>query len=569
MKARRLALVLALVAAPVAVASNGKCEEHSSHGKCQARTYLVGADTQSINPTPEMIAAGDFYLGGYGLSSGRPLNQTALPSVTGARSATGILGSGVASRALVVSDGKTAVTLAQIDVQGYFLAYKQGPFGLVDIRNHAAAEIARLRALRGGPAMGAGQIVVNSNHTHGGPDTAGVWGGVPTSYLKLVHDRTVAAIVNAWSSLRPASLVFGAVKAGVEGVDDPATDPLTTNQFRSDPANSSTDDEVRVLQARSLADDSVIVTYVNLSAHATVLGSGNRLVTGDYTGPLSDLLAATYGGMGFHQVGTLGRSQPARADCPTPGLSGAAADQCKLDAYAARVARKVGVALASATPVSAGEPVVSMHSYLVDDAVTNGPIFALDYAGSVIGAPIFRSLQPPWMAGNALGSVTFSGRIGDVLVSGMPGEAYPQIALTVRSAVGSRMRGFLSISTAGDVLGYLIAPLEAYPEPARASMFDGGPPPNDSSCGPAGCPSPIDNDNYFFNPSHTFGERVTCSLLRGAGEAVGVGSDALWSAYARCLAFATDHALDADLDTTFPEAPDISGTPAEAAFGGR
>jgi hypothetical protein len=571
MKARRLAVVLALVAAPVAVASNGRCTEHTPNGNCDGHksTYLVGADTQSINPTPEMISGDDFYLGGYGLSSGRPANQTSLPSVTGARSATGILGNGVASRALVVSDGKTAVTLAQIDVQGYFAAYKQGPFGIVDIRNHAAARIAALRAAHGGPAMGAGQILVDSNHTHGGPDTAGVWGGVPTSYLKLVHDRTVDAIVNAWLSLRPATLVYGTVKAGVEGVDDPATDPLTTNQFRSDPANSSTDDELRVLQARSVADGSVIVTYVNLSAHATVLGSSNRLVTGDYTGPLSDLLASQYGGMGFHQVGTLGRSQPARADCPTPGLSGAAGDLCKLDAYAERVARKVAVALASATPVSTGEPVVSMHSYLIDDTVTNGPIFALDYAGSVVGAPIYRSLQPPWMVGNALGSVTFSGRIGDILVSGMPGEAYPQIALAVRSAVGSRMRGFLSISTAGDFLGYLIAPLEAYPEPARSSMFDGDPAPNDSSCGPLGCPSPIDNDNYFFNPSHTFGERVTCSLLRGAGEAVDAGPDAYWSAYARCLAFATDHALDPDLDTTFPEAPDISGTPAEAAFGGR
>jgi hypothetical protein len=574
MKVRRLVVALAVAAgavAPVALAVPGECTEHTPNGNCDGHksTYLVGAATESINPSAAMIARGDFYLGGYGLSSGRVLNQTALPSLTGARAATGILGSGVATRALVVSDGTTAITLAQLDVQGYFAAYKQGPFGLVDIRNHAAAEIARLRALHGGPAMGAGQILVDSNHTHGGPDTAGVWGGVPTDYLKLVHDRTVAAIVRAWSSLRPASVVFGAVKAGVEGVDDPATDPLTTNQFRSDPNNTATDDEVRVVQARDVATGEVIVTYVNLSAHATVLGS-QTLVTGDYTGPLSDLLAQTYGGMGFHQVGTLGRSQPADHDCPTPGLAGAAKDACRLDAYAARVARKVSVALSSATPISAsGKPVVAMHSFLVDDEVTNAPIFALTVGGTLVGAPIYRSVQAPWMVGNALASVTFSGRIGDVLISGNPGEGYPQIALAVRDAVGTKMRGYLSISTAGDFLGYLIAPLEAYPEPARKSMFDGDPAPNDSSCGPAGCPSPIDNDNYFFNPSHMFGERVTCSLLRGAGEVLGQGADTYWSRYDRCLAFANDHLLPADIDTTFPEAPDISGTPAEAAFGGR
>jgi hypothetical protein len=581
---RRFAVALALVAGagavvPAAFASNGRCEQHSTQARCQApkpakRRYLVGAATGSINPPADMIARGDFYLGGYGISSGRLAGRPEAQVIPG-RAATGILGDGVATRALVVSDGATAVTLAQIDVQGYFAAYKQGPFGIADIRRHAAARIAALRAAAGshaGPEMTAGQILVDSNHTHGGPDTAGVWGGVPTAYLKLVHDRTVDAIVTAWQRLRPAEVVFGAVKAGVEGVDPASTDPLTTNQFRTDPNNTATDDEVRVIQARDADTGAVIVTYVNLSAHATVLGSSNTLVTGDYTGPLSDLLAARYGGMGFHQVGTLGRSQPADHDCPTAGLTGAAKDQCRLDAYAARVANKVAQALSLAAPISAdGKPVVSMHSYVVDDAATNAPIFGLAYAGTVVGAPIYRSVAPPWMVGNALASVTFSGRIGDVLISGNPGEGYPQIALAVRDAVAGAngIRGYLSVSTAGDFLGYLIAPLEAYPEPARKSLFDGDGVPNDSSCGPAGCPSPIDNDNYFFNPSHTFGERVTCSLLRGAGETLGLGSDTFWSRYDRCLAFTSDHVLAADYDTTFPEGPDLSGTPAEAAFGGR
>lgn len=569
---RRTLLALALVGLVVPGAlAQGRCTEHTPNGNCDGHknAYLVGAAVESINPPQAMIDRHDFFLGGYGITSGRVLNQPEAQVIDG-RYALGILGDGVATRALAVSDGDTAIVLAQIDVQGYFAAYKQGPFGLVDIRRHAAARIA---ALGGGPKIGPGQILVDSNHTHGGPDTAGVWGGVPTDYLKLVHDRTVDAIVTAYRAMRPASLVYGTVKAGVEGVDPDSMDPLTTNQFRDDPANASADDELRVLQARDLATGATIVTYVNLSAHATVLGSSNRYVTGDYTGPLSTLLGETYGGIGFHQVGTLGRSQPARGGCPDGTLSGQARDRCALDSYAHRVAAKVAVALANAGPVSSGKPVVAMHSYLIDDTVTNAPIFALAYGGTAVGAPIYRSVTAPWMAGNALASMTFSGRIGDVLISGNPGEGYPQIPLAVRAAVSSRpgstVRGYLSISTAGDFLGYLVAPIEAYPEPMRASMFDGGPPPNDSSCGPLGCPSPVDNDNYFFNPSHTFGERVTCSLLRGAGEILGQGADTYWSRYARCLAFASDHALAADLDTTFPESPDLSGTPAEAAFGGR
>ena len=74
-------------------------------------------------------------------------------------------------------------------------------------------------------------------------------------------------------------------------------------------------------------------------------------------------------------------------------------------------------------------------------------------------------------------------------------------------------RGHMTAGLANDQLGYLIAPYESYPEPIRRSFFNQR---GDEV-------SPIDNDNYFFNVSHTIGERVTCSLLRGAGEVTGKG----------------------------------------------
>ena len=88
---------------------------------------------------------------------------------------------------------------------------------------------------------------------------------------------------------------------------------------------------------------------------------------------------------------------------------------------------------------------------------------------------------------------------------------YPQIPLKVAELVGAR--GHMTAGLAGDQLGYLIAPYEAYPEPVRRSFFNQR---GDEV-------SPIDNDNYFFNVSHTMGDRVTCSLLRGAGETAGRG----------------------------------------------
>jgi hypothetical protein len=569
MQPPRLVLVVASLAAlalalPVAQAA--------SKPASATRHYTMGAAVESIDPTAAQIAKGDFFLGGYGLGSGRALNQV---KVIDGRAATGILkdpmfrnglADGVHVRAVVLGDGAHAMALAQIETQGMFSAYKQGPFGLVDIRREAAARIAALH----GPAMTAGAILVDSNHTHAGPDTAGVWGGVPTAYLKHIHDQTVKAIVEAYQRMTPVDLYYGTAHAGVNGESQryPSKDPLISNQFSYDPANQEVDDELRVLQGRQPHTHNVIATYLNYSAHPTVLGGGNTLVSADYTGPLSAMLS-TLGGLGMEQVGTLGRTQPNREDCPDTTRKGSAADVCKLNTYAQRVFARTKQAIAAAKPVT-GVPVIALHSYYVADLATNAPIVALAYGGLAAGAPIYRSVNPPWMSGTLMGSPSFSGRVGDILISGGPGEMYPQIVQKVRETVPAR--GHLNIGTAGDFLGYLVAPFEAYPEPLRRGFFDGGPPPvgNPDCTGgaspvpvpsPLGCPSPVDNDNYFFNVSHTYGERLTCSLLRGAGEVMKGDKSAYWSTYSRCPLFANDYALGADVDTTFPAQPDLSSLP--------
>lgn len=534
--------------------------------------YWMGEAVESINPTPAMIAKKDFYLGGYGLADGKVANQvqTPLPG----RYATGVLGDekdgyGVAVRAVVFGDGRHAIALAQIETQGYYSAYKSGPFGIVDIRRDAAAQIAALTGQSGARdrvprmAMGAGAILVDSNHTHSGPDTAGVWGGVPTAYLKLVHDRAVTAIVDAWQRLVPVELYYGTAQAGVagEGTRYPAADPLMTNQFSTDPANQEVDQEIRVIQGRTPGSNTVVGTYLNYSAHATVLGSDNTLTSSDYTGVLSAQLTSL-GGLGFSQVGTLGRSQPNRGGCPTPGLQGAAEARCELDSYATRVFHRAEEAIASAKPLL-GTPIVAMHSYLMQDLATNLPIIALSYGGVAVGAPIYRAVNPPWFTANVLGAPSFSGRVGDLLFSGGPGEMYPQIVGQVARTVPAL--GHFNIGTAGDFLGYIIAPFEAYPEPIRRSILSGDSLLGGDTCSgvasPIGCPNPVGNDNYFFNVSHTFGERLTCSLLRGAGQVMTDDKSTYWRGDTRCPAFANDYAMAPEMDTAFPAQPDLSNVP--------
>ena len=103
--------------------------------------YLAGGAVESINPTPEMIASGNFFLGGYGFGSGRVANQQALQTpLINPRLATGVMpcppslpGCDVHSRAVAFSDGTKTIVFAQVETQGYFVAYKVGPVGLSDM----------------------------------------------------------------------------------------------------------------------------------------------------------------------------------------------------------------------------------------------------------------------------------------------------------------------------------------------------------------------------------------------------------------------------------------------------
>ena len=492
--------------------------------------YEVGLASRSINPDPDGTFDGQrVYLGGYGIGGGGPTAP-----VTGDRFATGILGEGPSVRAFVVTDEDgNPFAIADIETQGWFAATKNGPYGLIDMRK--AVEAATDGAL---PAE---SVVVQTDHSHGGADSIGVWGGVPDSYLEFMKNQTVDAIVEAFESRQRGTLWYGTA---------PGRD-LLSNQFDYDEANEVVDSDVRVLQAR---DDGGVpfATMLNFSAHSTVLGSGNRHITGDWPQRANPMMEQRFGGEAMTVVATLGRTQPADRGCPDGTLTGDARELCTLDEYAGRVVDRAAQAVANATPLT-GNPIVAARSYLVEDVSSNAILLGALYAGSTIGVPINRSMTPPWLTGNVLGTITASARIGDVLLSSGPGEMYPQISLKVADTVPAD--GHMVAGLANDQLGYLIAPYEAYPEPIKRSFFKRG-----DEVVPVGQPNAIDNDNYFFNVSHTMGERVTCSLLRGAGEVFDAGST-YRDSYDRCATFPNDAALEHGSDVALSDLPNPDVTP--------
>src|SRR3954447_15304808 len=497
-------------------------------------TYDVGIAHRTINPTAAEIATNKVYLGGFGFGS---------PPAQPGRPATGILGDGASVRAFVVKSGDRAWAIADMEVQGWFVATKDGPYGIIDMRHEVE------KRTQGG--LSAEQVIVQSDHTHSGPDGMGVWGGLPLEYRQYIFEQTVSAIVDAWNARKPGTLWYGTEQGNrLAGKPD-----LLNNQFSGDPNNEVLDSDVRVLQARDPDSGKPFATMLNFSAHGTVLGSSNTKVSGDWPQRTNPMLEDALGGQAMTVVGTLGRTQPNRPGCGDPTRTGDAKSLCELDAYSTRVAERAKMAIDNATPIT-GDPVVAARTYLIQDPATNALLLGAGAVGDPLGVPLNRSLLPPWLTGNVIGTVTGSLRVGDILLSSVPGEIYPQIALKVRDVVTDTdkgARGFMTAGLANDQLGYIIFPFPtAYPQPvcstvlANCEQDQAGPPQ----------PEPLSNDNYFFNVSHTMGERVVCSLLRGAGEVLGKGM-AYRDAYPQCAAMANDLAFGHGADTGRSDAASV------------
>jgi len=549
-------------------------------GSVAPRSYYVGTDAEPINPCPDGTwspaadptkppqcpgASKYVFLGGFGFGGG-PVGQcpacTSNPA-TG-RPANGVLRSidptltnadGAHTRAFAATDGKTPLLLADMEVQGWFVADKNNKTGIIDMRNRVARDLA---------GVSAQQVFIQSDHSHSGADALGVWGGVPESFLEYMANQTVTAIERAYVNRQPGRLFYGSTDGKA----------LLTNQFSSDPANQTQDSAVRVLQARDNSGKP-FATLVNFSAHADVLGGDNSSLSGDWLQALNPILEKKYGGQAVTLVGTVGRTQPQRdpatTACPGQGSVPAIAF-CRIEHYGQEVADRADQALKGATPID-GNPTVDAHSYLIQDPATNATILGFDYVpGGVAGLPFIRSTDPPWATANVLGTVSATARIGDVLLSSVPGEIYPQIALKVQQTVtGIRPGGFMTAGLSNDQLGYIIAPLEAYPQPAERSLFSDAltsdviqgcvqspNPPGFKNCPQ---PSPISNDNYFFNVSHTLGERLTCSLLRGADDILHPGKATFRDSYNRCVLFPNDAQMPAGSDIALggqiPQGPGV------------
>jgi hypothetical protein len=432
--------------------------------------YLVGGSAQDITPV------GAVNLGGFGLGDGSVVPQ----AIIGRGGFGAADGERIAARALVFDDGQRAIAIADIETQGMFAAYQDGPYGLSDIAAQVARDV---------PGLPASHILIASDHTHSGPDTIGAWGGVSPAYLRYIHDQTVKAIEAAYAARR-----FADVRAGDSNAPD-----LIYNQACSEALNQSKqpsytgpdacavpgkDGSFRVLQATA-PGGSVVATYAAYAAHATA-GGGSGL-NGDWPQFLSDAMTARYGGVGLAMEGAVGGTQPCRPACsftsPTnPGYNIADRKTALTLNYMAHVQDSIDHASAVKGPVAAAQG----H---IREAITGPTVLALFAAGHRTGMRLLRSHENPWVVGNTIRTVTSALRVGGVLFSGTPGEGFNAIGAGIRGAV-SNAQEVIQLGLANDQLGYLIAPVTYVPVIAAEV--------------------PV-NDNIIFNVSPTIGDHVMCS----------------------------------------------------------
>ena len=475
--------------------------------------FQVGADAEDLTPPPAQMATyvanKNFYLGGYGISSGTaqigPLGVP-IPCPSGAsavcltpRNARGVMdGPHVAVRASVISNGKRSLAFAQLDTQGMFAAYKANtvtgaarPYGIDDVRSAVA------RKTGGGLAFA--DITISGDHSHAGQDLIGVWGFVPDDYLAFVKAQAVKALMTAFANRQPATISEGAVQT--PGPCDP--NRILNDQFDCIAApNNVMDSELRTMQARASSDGHVIATIVNFAAHATVMGGGNNLLSPDWPGVVAQKVQDKYGGVGLTVVSDVGRSQPNRGDCTAADKTSGQYlidarqpdDSCRLAKYSSLVLGFVDQSVANQSPLTQGT--VDGQELFIHDPASNLGILALNYGGQLVGAPVARASGPPYAIGNVIGTWVGVYRVGDIVITTNPGEAYPNIRQQFMAAIPGARR-YWTTGLSNDQLGYLVAPFpSAYPQVIIKGAQG--------------------NDNILFNVSQTIGDHVMCTQVKGA-----------------------------------------------------
>ncbi|HVS68834.1 MAG TPA: hypothetical protein VHE56_09805 [Mycobacteriales bacterium] len=353
-----------------------------------------------------------------------------------------VIGPPLTVRAMYISNGRHAVELALVDAQAEFAAYQEGPqYGITAARTAAAAAI---NAKHDGPRMSGADIIIQATHSHSAPTLEGLWGPVPTPYLREVTRVERNALVEAAARARPAYLRFGTA-------DGSALDLVNAAQYDGFPGWAD-DPLLTVLQAVSPTTGATIATYATVPAHGDIVnGARIRHLTTDYFGLVHQALQRQLGGISIVAPGTLGREE-------TPVQ---ATDIAEDHVFAANVLNLVDQALARArwvtsSRLAATERMVQIPgtgaALLALVAANHLPVQQKQQVQNALEYPIDRADTPPYQTGANVGTWLTGLRVGNIAYLSMPGEPFPEVRHTLEvAAPGATV---VALSKGQDDLGY-------------------------------------------------------------------------------------------------------------------
>lgn len=433
--------------------------------------FQVGAATANADPLAPVC------LGGYGAFCTRPMTGIKDPLTTAGIAITG-------------ADDSTVIIVKATAV-GLFASYKpeQGATGIYDIRQ-------RISEATGVPAA---DIVVTSDHSHAGPDTIGIWGGVDRSYMELLAQSIVNAGVAAYEARQPAFLSV----ASVEGP------PLDSSYSQPPTDQYASDREFRVLFAES-PDGGPIATLINYAPHATVCGDCGDEASGDWTAWAAQEVERRGLGTGIGFVGALGSTDWRKSgDLPQREAEARTRINTLLDQAIAEKRRVQGNEV--------GADVVFINETLAQPVLlANLAPAGLNYGEGDVR--IDRDTRPPFLTGPVLGTYVGAVRLGDVFISTLPGEPFPQIQDAFRDGGVEAGEHFL-LGGANDFLGYMVANDAEYQQTLQegATFLPGCPEEAVTHQLPVGEHDGACPDHWTLMVSPTIGRHAVCTIQDAAG----------------------------------------------------
>ena len=380
--------------------------------------FDVGAASVSINPdTPQ-------YISGYGYKGGPTTNVHDPLEV----------------RAFVVSNGTDASAFVVADLTGWFSAYQGNlePYGTTHVREAAAAELNAA-----GLTAGRGSVIVSSTHTHSAPTTTGIWGKTDPAYMQKLRNAAVKAVHDAAADMKPSEVwtANGNIRSFI----------WQNGQGTNHPDGFSVDEKLPIMWARDPDTGATNALYANVPNHPDQFnGADNVQFSADWPGYVRSALDGLHGGTSVIAAGTLGRQEP----------PGDVDEYSEVIPQGEFVVNAIHRAMAQATPLT-DNTVAGTESYMETPADNANLLQGIALWGPTGGAcidqvklcTIPRRNVAPYQSNGNVGTYVPSVRIGDLLYSTNPGEAFPEVNEAIANSV-TNTRSANVVGMAGDMLGY-------------------------------------------------------------------------------------------------------------------